>query len=98
MFYSVSLKNDCLISLELSMVEYLTLINGQWIKYIPLEGVDSSFTETAFRIGAIAYAESVMAGEPILEAHNKAEAAMFESQRSFGNIIKPRTIRKNRNA
>ena len=96
-FYSVSLKNDCLISLELIMAEYLTLINGQWIKYIPLEGVDSSFTESAFMIGAIAYGNAILAGKPILEAHNKAEAAMFESQRSFGNIIKPRTIRKNRN-
>lgn len=80
------------------MEEYLTFINGQWVAYVPLEGVDTSFTDSAFRIGAIAYAESVMAGEPVFQAHNKAEAAMFESQRSFGNIIKPRTIRKNRSA
>jgi hypothetical protein len=78
--------------------EYLSLVGGQWISYVPLEGTDTSFTESAFRIGSLAYANAIIAGEPILQAHNKAEAAMFESQRSFGNIIIPRTIRKNRAA
>jgi hypothetical protein len=77
---------------------YLSLVGGQWISYVPLEGTDTSFTETAFRIGSLAYANAILAGEPILQAHNKAETAMFESQRSFGNIIIPRTIRKNRAA
>jgi len=99
MFYNVSLKNDCLFLLDLlGMQEYLTLIGDQWISYVPLEGVDTSFTESAFMIGAIAYGNAILAGKPILEAHNEAEAAMFESQRSFGNIIRPRTIRKNRTA
>ena len=77
--------------------EYLTFVEGQWIKYIPLEGCDTSFTETAFRVGAIAYSNAILAGESVISAHSKAEAAMFDSQRSLGNIIKPRIIRKNRN-
>jgi len=75
-------------------MSYLVFWNGTWVNYKPLEGYDPSFTDSTLQLGAAVYAQSLSKGA--LRAHCDAEVAMFESQRSLGNIIRPRVAKKNR--
>jgi hypothetical protein len=61
-------------------MEYWTYMDGQWIEYKPMEGCDPSFTESSFRVGAVAYAKTKVEGGTELDAQNHAEIAMFQEQ------------------
>ena len=77
-------------------MEYWSFYNGHWIEYIPLDGLDPSFSDSALKLGSVIYAREIVEGKSILEAHNSAEMVMFNSQRSLGNIMSPKIIKKNR--
>lgn len=77
-------------------MKYSIFEGDQWFHYEPLEGCDPNFTDSTFRVGAVHYARALIEGCSVLEAHCRAEHAMFESQRSLGNIIRPSVIKKNR--
>jgi hypothetical protein len=56
------------------------MMNGKWVVYTPLEGIDPTFTSHQLYIGGLVYVHSLEQGKPYLEAHCAAEAAMFQQQ------------------
>ncbi len=56
-----------------------TFWNGQWIAYMPLEGMDPTITHTALQIAAAVYAKALAEGKGQLDAHREAESAAFST-------------------
>jgi hypothetical protein len=56
---------------------FWVFLNGKWIGYSPLEGIDPSFTESKLRVGAVAYAMALSEGKNQLDAHCSAESVIF---------------------
>lgn len=53
------------------------LMNGEWITYTPLDGIDPTFTPSQLHKCAAIYAHAISEGKSQLEAHCMAEAHVF---------------------
>ncbi len=54
------------------------LMDGVWITYKPLDGIDPTFTPSQLHICAALYAQAISQGKTELEAHSIAEAYVFK--------------------
>jgi hypothetical protein len=59
-------------------MELPAFVDGQWISWKPLPGLDISMGENALLIGATVYARSIVGGLSEVKAQQMAEIAAFQ--------------------
>jgi hypothetical protein len=59
-------------------MEHSAFVDGQWIQWKPLPGLDISMGENALLIGATVYARSIIGGLSEVKAQQLAEGAAFQ--------------------
>ena len=59
-------------------MEFPVFLDGSWIVWKPLPGLDINMGKVSFRIAACVYAQKVKGGMSEYKAHQLAEQVLFE--------------------
>jgi len=59
-------------------MEFPVFINGKWLSWKPLPGLDISMGVVSFRVAAYVYVQNKLEGMSEYRAHQLAEKTLFE--------------------
>ncbi len=82
-------------------MSWIGFARGRSIVWKTLPGLDPSLSDAAMQVGAAVFAKETVAGSPPNLCHEAAEKAAFSfhykvAYTSFGNIIMPSVVKKNK--